>query len=130
MPTASTILAGRGLAQVSLTTRDLPRAIAFYRDVLGLPFLFEAGAMAFFDLAGVRLMIGLDADASKPLGGSILYFDDPQIDRTGERLEALGVRFLGPAATVQRTETHDLKLREFRDPDGNVLALMGKVARR
>ena len=130
MSTPSPILAGRRLAQVSLTTRDLPRAIAFYRDLLGLPFLFEAAPMAFFDLSGIRLMIGLDADASKPLGGSILYFDDPHIDRTGERLEGLGVRFLGPAATVQRTEKHDLKLREFRDPDGNVLALMGQVTRR
>jgi hypothetical protein len=38
------------------------------------------------------------------------------------------VTFVSQAQVVQRTETHDLKLREFLDPDGNALALMGLVA--
>ena len=43
-------LAGRKLVQVALTCRDLDRARAFYRDTLGLPLLFEAGTMLFFQL--------------------------------------------------------------------------------
>ena len=35
-----------------MNARDLPRALAFYRDTLGLPFLFSAGTMAFFDCGG------------------------------------------------------------------------------
>jgi methylmalonyl-CoA/ethylmalonyl-CoA epimerase len=121
-------LRNRKLVQVALTTRDPERSRRFYRDVLGLPFLFEAGGMMFFDLAGQRLMIGTENSAGTP-GGSILYFDAPDIDSLAPALEAKGVEFLGPIQTVQRTETHDLKLRAFRDPDGNTLALMGMVRR-
>ncbi|HEY5237853.1 MAG TPA: VOC family protein, partial [Rhizomicrobium sp.] len=51
-------LAGRNLVQVGLTCRDLERAKHFYRDVLGLPLLFEVGGMLFFQLGTQRLMIG------------------------------------------------------------------------
>jgi len=122
-------LQGRKLVQVALTTRDMERSRHFYRDILGLPLLFEAGGMMFFDLCGLRLMIGSEAVGGQPPGGSILYFEAPDIDRLGPALEAKGVQFPGPAQVVQRAETHELKLRAFRDPDGNALALMGMVAR-
>ena len=122
-------LAGRPLVQVALTVRDQDRARAFYRDVLGLPLLFEAGGMMFFQLAGLRLMIGKEHAPGQPIGGSLIYFDAPDIDALGPALEARGVVFVNAAQVVQRTETHELKLREFQDPDGNVLALMGMVAR-
>jgi predicted enzyme related to lactoylglutathione lyase len=126
-------LKDRRFAQVGLSTRDLDRAKRFYGETLGLPFLFEAGNMLFFQAGGgVRLMVGLMAEG-RPIGGSIggsmLYFDAPDIDAAGPALEDRGVKFLGPAVVVQRTETHELKLREFLDPDGNPLALMGAVAR-
>src|SRR4051794_16987337 len=121
-------LAGRRLVQVGLSCRDLDRARAFYRDTLGLPLLFEAANMLFFQLEGLRLMVGL-AQPDRPIGGSIVYFDAPDIDSLGNALEARSVKFLGPAVTVQQTKTHELRLREFLDPDGNALALMGMVSR-
>ena len=120
-------LAGRKLVQVALTCRDLERARSFYRDVLGLPFLFEAGNMLFFQLEGLRLLIGREENPASAIGGSVLYFDAPDIDALGAALQARGVVFLRPAETVQRTETHELRLRAFKDPDGNALALMGLV---
>jgi catechol 2,3-dioxygenase-like lactoylglutathione lyase family enzyme len=126
---SETNLAGRRLVQVALTCRDLDRARNFYRDTLGLPLLFEAGHMLFFQLEGLRLMIGREEQAGSAIGGSVLYFDAPDIDALGAALEAKGVVFLGKAETVQRTETHELKLRAFKDPDGNALALMGLVAK-
>ncbi len=120
-------LDGRGLIQVGLTSRDLERSKRFYRDTLGLPLLFEVSGMLFFQLAGLRLMVGLGAD--QPIGGSIVYFDAPDIDVLGEALAAKGIKFLGPTQIVQSTATHDLKLRSFKDPDGNALALMGMVAK-
>lgn len=119
-------LRGRKLTQVALTTRDLERSRQFYRDTLGLPLLFESGGMMFFDLGGTRLMIGTENTAGEP-GGSILYFDASDIDTLGPALEKKGIRFLGPTQVVQRTATHALKIRAFRDPDGNVLQLMGNV---
>lgn len=120
-------LAGRSLMQVGLTCRDLERAKGFYRDVLGLPFLFEVSGMLFFQLAGTRLMVGLEHTKDQPIGGSILYFDAPDIHALGNALEAKGVTFGGPAHVLQRTATHELMLRPFSDPDGNALALMGMV---
>ena len=123
-----TTLGDRRLVQVALTSRDIHRSRHFYCDVLGLKLQFEAGGMLFFELRGQRLMIGTENSAGAP-GGSILYFDAPDIDTLAPALEQKGIQFLGPLQTVQTTATHDLKLRVFRDPDGNVLALMGMVAR-
>jgi catechol 2,3-dioxygenase-like lactoylglutathione lyase family enzyme len=122
-------LEGRGLVQVALTCRDLERTKTFYRDVLGLPLLFEVSGMLFFQLKGLRLMLGKELKPNSTIGGSMIYFDAPDLDALGTALEAKGVKFIGPAQTVQRTDTHELKLREFFDPDGNALALMGMVAR-
>ncbi|HSZ74198.1 MAG TPA: VOC family protein [Rhizomicrobium sp.] len=126
---ADDTLAGRNLTQLGLTCRDIDRTRHFYRDLLGLALLFEAGGMMFFQLVNIRLMIGLEQKPDQPIGGSILYFDAPDIDVLGSALEAKGVKFTGPAQTVQQTATHELKLREFFDPDGNALALMGMVAK-
>lgn len=117
------LLAGRPLMQVGLTCHDLDRARGFYRDVLGLPLLFEAGGMLFFQLGNLRLMVGLQPD--KPTGGSLIYFEADDILELGRALEAKGVTFLGPPQTVQQTAEKALRLREFLDPDGNPLALMG-----
>lgn len=121
-------LRDRKLVQIALTSRDIHRSRHFYCDVLGLTLQFDAGDMLFFELAGQRLMIGTENSAGAP-GGSILYFDAPDIDTLAPELEKKGVQFLGPIQTVQTTATHELKLRVFCDPDGNTLALMGIVGR-
>ena len=65
------------IGQIAMTVGDLPRAVAFYRDVLGMRFLFEAPpAMAFFDCGGVRLMLSLPEQAGAAAGeqcASIFY---------------------------------------------------------
>lgn len=122
-------LGGRRLTQIALTSRDLERSRHFYADLLGLPLLFEAGGMLFFELPGPRLMIGTENSFGAP-GGSVLYFDAPDIDTLAPALENKGVQFLGPIQIVQTTATHELKLRAFRDPDGNILELMGMVERK
>ena len=119
-------LAGRNIVQAAVTVTDLPRAIGFYRDVLGLPFLFETNGMAFFQAGATRLLVGLNPHGT-PSDGSVLYFDAPDIDALRAALEARGVVFNGPTQVLQKTDAHELKLASFRDPDGNALALMGEV---
>jgi len=68
------------LGQVSINVHDLDRAIQFYRDTLGLPLLFTAGGMAFFDCAGVRLMLARPEKPEFDHPSSILYFAVPHID--------------------------------------------------
>jgi methylmalonyl-CoA/ethylmalonyl-CoA epimerase len=115
------------LLQITLPARDLGRATAFYRDVLGLRLLFVAGDAAFFDAGGVRLRLEHSTTLA-PSGAVELYFDDPGLSRW-QPLTARGVRFVGPPETVQHLRTTDLQLVEFFDPDGNALALMGEVRR-
>lgn len=120
-------LAGHPIAQIAVTTTDLGRATGFYRDTLGLPFLFEANDMAFFNIGGIRLMIALDQDRPQTVPTSIVYFDAPNFDAVQRRLAASGAVLEGPVETVQRSPAGDLKIQQFRDPDGNVLAIMGTV---
>ena len=57
------------IGQIAINAYDVDRATAFYRDVLGLPHLFRAGQLSFFDCGGVRLMVGgrtCSASASSP----------------------------------------------------------------
>lgn len=128
--TDSATLAGRKLVQVALTVKDLDHARIFYRDTLGLPLLFEAGNMLFFDIGGQRLMVGLAENTDRPLvGGTYIYFDAPDLPELVPALKAKGVELVGNTETLQRTDTHELKLQFFKDPDGNEIGLMGMVPR-
>jgi predicted enzyme related to lactoylglutathione lyase len=122
-------LASRKLVQVALTVKDLDRARTFYRDTLGLTLLFEAGAMLFFDIGGQRLMVGLAEKPDQPIGGTYIYFDAPDLPALASALKAKGVEMVGNTETLQRTDTHELKLQFFKDPDGNQIGLMGMVAK-
>jgi len=112
------------VVQVAVVVRDLPRAVAFYRDVLGLRFTFETNGMAFFDAGGMRLMIGRSATLA-PGGGAVIYFDAADWRTTEAALLARGLRFSAPTEIVQREPGREHALREFTDPDGNHLAIMG-----
>ena len=57
---ANTDLSSATIGQASINVHDVDQAVAFYRDTLGLRFLFQAGPkMAFFDCGGVRLMLAV-----------------------------------------------------------------------
>lgn len=113
------------IAQIALTTRDLPRAVAFYRDTLGLAMMFEVPGMAFFDAGGTRLMLG-EAKLDAPLQpNSYIYFDAGNWEKTEADLIARGVHFDRRAEVVQRADGKEHAIRFFRDPDGNALAIMG-----
>ena len=116
------------LMQVALTVRDLDRARTFYRDTLGLTLMFEAGTMLFFDIGGLRLMVGLAEKPDQPVGGSTyIYFDAPDLPELVAALKAKDVEMIGNTETLQRTDSHELKLQFFKDPDGNQIGLMGMV---
>jgi len=121
------------IGQIAMTVGDLPRAVAFYRDVLGMRFLFEAPpAMAFFDCGGIRLMLSLPETTGATQGqqfGSILYYAVDDIEAAARALEARGVRFEQPAHVVARLPHADLWMAFLRDPDGHLLAIMSEVAK-
>jgi len=116
------------VGQVLIPVRDLPRAIEFYRNTLGVPFLFEAPPqMSFFQAGSVRLLVGVPEPASAT-AGSAVYFKVADIHAVHRTLVERGARFSSAPHRVHRTATSELWLAELSDPDGNVLALMAEVA--
>ncbi len=116
-----------GLMQIAMRVRDVDRAVAFYRDTLGIPFLVRAGNLAFFDLDGVRLMLDLPEGEEFDHPGSILYFRVDDVPAKYEELRGRGVEFIDEPHVINRTPTSELWMAFFRDGEENVLALAADV---
>ena len=116
------------LYAIRIFTTDWDRAVDFYRETIGLPLTFadQAFAWAEFDLGGAKLGIeGLDADSPQAgdlvgrfVGVSITVDD---IDLTHAQLSGKGVEFTAPPEKQPWGGT----LAHFKDPDGNILTLLG-----
>lgn len=118
----------RQIAQISMTARDVSRAVAFYRDTLGLKLLFEAPPqMAFFDCGGIRLMLGVPTEPEFDHPGSILYFRVDDIRSVHATYQERGVTFRSEPHLVARMPDHELWMAFFHDSEGNTLALMSEV---
>ena len=118
------------IGQVAVNVHDIKRATAFYRDVLGMKFLFEAGQLAFFDCDGVRLM--LDVAEAKEFDhlASVIYYKVGDIAEAVATMRSRGVVFFeGDPHIVAKMPDHDLWMAFFRDTEENVLALMSEVPR-
>lgn len=116
------------IGQIAVPVSDLERAIAFYRDILGMHFLFQAPpGLAFFDCAGVRLLLDVPAKENSENYSSIIYFQVPDIALAFTALTARGVIFEQEPELVASMPDHDLWMAFFRDPDENLLALMSEV---
>ena len=114
------------IGQIAINVHDTNRALEFYRDTLGLKLLFTAGHLAFFDCGGVRLM--LDGPAKAQAGsGSVIYYKVPDLQAAFTALSARGLAFETPPHRIAKMPDHELWMAFFRDPDGNLLALMSEV---
>jgi methylmalonyl-CoA/ethylmalonyl-CoA epimerase len=115
------------LHQVALHAADLDRAVAFYRDVIGLRFVarFDPPGLAFFDLGNVRLLLEAGAPAS------LLYVEVDDIDTERSRLATAGVAFVDEPHLI----FHDADgtfgragaaewMTFFHDSEGNLVALV------
>ncbi len=114
------------IGQIAVTVQDLARAIRFYRDTLGLKYLFEASNMAFFDCDGTRLMLSTTEKPDSTYG-SIIYYKTDNIEAAAEAMRAQGVQFESPPHMIAKMPDHDLWMAFLRDTEGNLLALMSEV---
>ncbi|MEZ4502149.1 MAG: VOC family protein [Dehalococcoidia bacterium] len=122
------------LGQVAQPVADLARAVAFYGETLGARHVatFDPPGLAFFDLDGTRIM--LDALIAEHAGrGSALYFSVADLDAGVSSLEARGVTLEGEPHMISRDDQGvfgvagaETWMAFFRDPDGNLLALMSE----
>ena len=117
------------IGQIAINVCDVPRSVAFYRDVLGLTFLFELPTMGFFDCGGIRLMLSKAESPEFDHRASLIYYKVDDIQQTFELLKQRNVEFVSPPRLVAPMPDHDLWMAFFHDPDQNALALMSEVPR-
>lgn len=121
-------LANATLGQLALNAHDVERATAFYRDTLGLPFLFEYPGLAFFKCGEVRLMISKPEKPEFDHPGSILYYKVPDVEAAYATLAGRGVVFRDKPHIVHRAPTYHLWMAFFTDTEGNFAAIMAEKA--
>jgi methylmalonyl-CoA/ethylmalonyl-CoA epimerase len=113
------------IGQIAINAKDVPRASAFYRDVLGVQHLFDAGPkLSFFNLGGVRLMLTTAEKPEFDHPSSILYLVVADIEAAFASLKGKGVAFDDEPHLVAKMPDHELWMAFFRDSEGNLLALM------
>jgi len=118
------------IAQILVNAKDLERAIAFYRDTLGMKFLFQAPPnMAFFDCGGIRILVGIADRQEIDHPASVIYYKVRDIQASYELLVSRGVEFIVKPHLVAPMPAYDLWLADFRDSEGNILALLSEVPR-
>jgi len=114
------------IGQIGVTVTDVDRAIAFYRDVLGMNLLFQVPNMGFFACDGVRLMITASEKPGEQYS-SVIYFRVTDIQQAHQTLSQRGAQFEAAPHLVARMPDHELWMAFFRDPDRNLLALMSEI---
>ena len=116
------------IGQIAINVHDIDRAVEFYRDKLGMKFLFSAPpSLAFFDCAGIRLMLSPPARPEFDHPSSIIYFNVDDIQLAYATLSERGVEFEEKPAFVANMGTYDLWIGSFRDSENNLLAMMSNV---
>ncbi len=115
-----------GLGQVARTVSNIRDAENWYRDVVGLDYLYTYGDLAFFDCGGTRLMLSQTESAPGP--ESLIYLRVSDINEAYDRLAKNGVEFTNAPHMIHR---HDDGTEEwmafFKDPEGRPLAIMSAV---
>jgi methylmalonyl-CoA/ethylmalonyl-CoA epimerase len=111
------------VGQILVPVSDVDRAVAFYRDQLGMRFLFQYPGMGFFDLDGVRLLVGVPEEGIA-LGPVTIYYRVDDLDGAVATLEGRGVAFDHGPHLIHRAETSELWMANLHDPDGNPVVLM------
>ena len=114
------------IGQIAVFVSDVAKVLPYYRDVLGLPFLFSAGPnLAFFQAGSVRLMLGPPEGPHGQVGAnSVLYFKVTDVEGTQRAiLDRGGINHEDPHL-IARMPDHELWIGFVRDPDNNLIGLM------
>lgn len=119
------------LRQVALHVEDMDRAVAFYRDAIGLELVarFDPPGITFFDIGGTRLLLESGAPSS------LLYLGVDDVAVMTDRLRAAGIAIESEPHVIHVDEAGQFgppgeaeEMSFFRDSEGNLVGLAGRRA--
>jgi predicted enzyme related to lactoylglutathione lyase len=126
--TTTTTIGISQIGQIAIPIQDLERAVAFYRDTLELPLLFQAPpGLAFFQCGEVRLMLSRPEGVDSAPAASVLYYKVADIQQAYATLQTRQVGFIDEPHLVAKLPDHELWMLFFHDSEGNMVALMSEV---
>src|SRR5260370_37392601 len=126
MPQPDTTFGLGRIGQIALTVTDIGRTVTFYRDSLGMRFLFQVPNLAFFDCDGIRLMLSLPEKAAEG-SSSVISFKVADIQQTFKTLASRGVSFASEPHLIAKMPDHESWMACLRDRDRNLLPLRSGV---
>lgn len=113
-----------GLGQLAITISDLSSALPFYRDVLGLEFLFSpSDTLAFVQSGSTRIMLSTPQGSGEVGKNSIPYFSVQDIEVFFQGLSDEVSVERAPELAAKMPD-HELWVGFLRDPDENIVGLM------
>jgi predicted enzyme related to lactoylglutathione lyase len=113
------------VGQIAITVSDVARATVFYRDVLGLKFLFAAGEnLAFLAAGPVRIMLTTPQGHGEVGKNSTLYFKVSNLEAVHASVVTRGAKNERAPQLTAKMPDHELWMAFVRDPDGNLVGLM------
>ena len=96
---------------------DMEAAVAFYRDTLGLPLLFQSPFWSEFDTGGTKLALHPASD-DNPAGSVQLGLGTTDLENFHMEGQAEGLVFTSPP-----TDVHGIRIARFRDIDGAEISI-------
>lgn len=116
------------IGQIAIVVSDVATATVFYRDVLGLKFLFPAGPnLAFLAAGSVRIMLTQPEGGTETGKNSVIYFTASDLAPTHAAIVARGAKSEHGPSLIAKMPDHELWMAFVRDPDGNLVGLMSEV---
>ena len=112
------------ILQIGMPAKDIERAVAFYRDVLGLPLLMEGPNMAFFKCGEVRLYVDANPGVAKPGDNSFIYFRSSNIQRDHAALKERNAKIQQEPHLIANLPDREIWLMWVRDSETNLLGIM------
>jgi predicted enzyme related to lactoylglutathione lyase len=113
------------IGQIAITVSDVSVALSFYRDVLGLNFLFSpSSTLAFLSAGSVRIMLSTPQGSGNVGGNSTLYFKVSNLNTVFSGIVARGATAEREPKMAAKLPDHELWIGFLRDPDGNLIGIM------
>lgn len=120
-------LAIESIGQIAVNVKDVTRAVAFYKEVIGLPLLFESNGLAFFQCGETRLLLSLPEKEEFNHPSSVLYFKTDNLSSTVMSMQEAGAEFIDEPHMVGKMGDIEIWMAFFKDGEGNTHAVMSEV---